>query len=144
MVTFSNAPVSSPSAFWQEARYQGFCAVCDRQYGEPDARGHRWHAHHVVPKDTLRRLRLPQYDTRGALRLCTDCHMAFEWAGPGKIAVPVTCWTQTNVCYVWEVLGVTAVQLERKYGPLDVDERWVKHLTEECPLCQASRSLTTA
>lgn len=130
-------PISDPHSFHLEARYQALCAVCGKAKGSrPDGFGRYWHAHHVCPKGILKRLHFPQYDTRNALRLCTDCHMAFEWAGPGKIAVPITKWKQQNVCYVWEVLGVAAVQLEDKYGPLDVDERWVKHLSEECDHCQ--------
>lgn len=130
------ASISNPESFHLEARYQALCAVCDRAKGRPDGFGKTWHAHHVVPRGLLKRLKLPEFDTRGALRLCTDCHMAFEWSGPGKVAVPVTCWKDQNVCYVWEVLGVTAVQIEKKYGPLDEDPRWVRHLNGECPECQ--------
>lgn len=129
-MTTSSQPLSNPASFHAEARYQRVCAVCGS--------AGPFHAHHVVARPLLRRLRLPQYDPRNALRLChPGCHFAFEWAGPGKIAVPVTCWTDQNVCYVFEALGVTAVQLEKKYGPLDVDERWVKHLNGECELCRS-------
>lgn len=132
----ATSSIASPESFWQEARWQRVCASCGQRHGRPDSRGRTWHPHHMVPRQLLRRLGLPQWDTRDALRLCTDCHMAFEWAGPGKIAVPVTAWTQQGICYCWEVLGVTAVQLEGKYGAFDIDPRWVLHLTEECPLCQ--------
>lgn len=142
VVHFSEGPVSDPHSFMLEARYQALCAVCGRARGRPDARGRTWHAHHVAPQQLLARLKLPEYDTRNALRLCTDCHMAFEWAGPGKVAVPVTSWKDQNVCYVFEVLGVTAVQLERKYGDLDADPRWVSHLEGKCELCQPTLSIT--
>lgn len=132
--------MNDPQAFWLEARYQGVCAVCGRANGRPDSRGRTWHPHHVVSRHRLKRLRLPEFDPRNALRLCTDCHMSFEWAGPGKTEVPITTWTQQNVCFVFETLGVTAVQLERKYGELDIDPRWTAHLREECAECQLQSS----
>jgi hypothetical protein len=92
----------------------------------------------------LKRLKLPEWDTRNALRLCTDCHMAFEWAGPGKVAVPVAKLTDDNICYAWEVLGVTVVQIEKKYGSFDHDPRWVKHRMGECELCQLTVRPTQA
>lgn len=128
--------ISNAESFWAEARYQRVCAVCDRVHGRPDSRGRTWHAHHVIPRKLLRRLKLPEFDTRGALRLCTDCHMAFEWAGTGKVAVPVTKFTNQNICYCWEVLGVAVVQIEKQYGDFDHDPRWVKHREGECALCQ--------
>lgn len=128
--------ISDPNSFWQEARWQRVCAVCDRANGRPDARGRTWHAHHVIPRDILRRLGLPQYDTRGALRVCTDCHMSFEWAGPGKVPLTPRHMTDQNICYIWEVLGVAVVMLERKYGEFDHEPRWVKHRMGECELCQ--------
>jgi hypothetical protein len=124
--------ISDPHSFWLEARHQRVCAAC----GSAD----EFHAHHVVSQQILRRLRLPQYDIRNALRLCVACHMAFEWAGPGKVTVPITRWVDQNVCYTFEVLGVTAVQIEDKYGKLGVDERWRRHFDRTCPLCQLSQS----
>lgn len=129
-------PICNAASFHDEARYQGLCAVCGRARGtRPDGRGRYWNAHHVVPRGKLKRLGLPEWDTRNALRLCSDCHMSFEWAGPGKVAVPVTVWKDQNVCFVWETLGVAAVQLESKYGPLDIDQRWVNHLEGKCEHC---------
>src|SRR5947209_5895427 len=119
MTTVLPDPISSPHAFCQEARFQRVCAACNSTAD--------FHAHHVVPQWLLRRLRLPRHDTRNALRLCVRCHMQFEWAGPGKVAVPITKWVSQNVCYTFEVLGVTAVQLEDKYGKLGIDERWRRH-----------------
>jgi hypothetical protein len=134
--TATTSSLSNPASFYQAARWQRVCAVCGRASGRPDARGRTWHAHHVVPKPILRRLHLPEYDTRGALRLCTDCHMAFEWAGPGKVHVMPKHMTDENICYVWEVLGVAVVQIERKYGVFDADPRWHRHRMGECELCQ--------
>lgn len=130
-MTWPATPISNPTSFWEEARWQQVCAVCET--------GGDFQAHHVVPKPILKRLREPLYDTRGALRLCEHCHMQFEWAGPGKVLVTPLHWTIENHCYVWEVLGVTAIQLERKYGPLSVDPRWEMHLEGTCELCQKPR-----
>jgi hypothetical protein len=123
-------PVSNPASFRAEARWQRVCAVCG-------AAG-SFHAHHVLPKHLLRRLKLPRYDTRGALRLCEHCHMQFEWGGPGKVEIAVRCLTDQNICYLYEVLGVTVVQLEGKYSNFDVDPRWHKHRMGECLECQLS------
>lgn len=132
----TSSTMSNPGSFHEAARWQRVCAVCDRAKGRPDVRGRTWHAHHVVPKSILRRLGLPLWDTRNALRLCTDCHGAFEWAGPGKVLVTVKHLTDENICYAWEALGVTVVQIERRYGDFDVDPRWLKHHMGECETCQ--------
>lgn len=128
----STAVVSNPRSFHLEAAWQRCCQAprCDRTG--------RFHAHHVVPKQLLRRLHLPQYDTRGALRVCWTCHMQFERAGPGKIDLPVTCWRQVNVCYVFEVLGLTVVQLEGKYGTILEVPRYAVHLDGRCEHCQST------
>jgi hypothetical protein len=46
------------------------------------------------------------------------------------------------ICYAFEVLGVTVVQLERRYGPAEDDPRWVKHEEERCELCQITEAQT--
>lgn len=125
------AVISNPQSFHLEARYQRCCQAPD--CGSTGA----WHAHHVIPKQLLRRLKLPMYDVRGALRICWTHHMQFERAGPGKIDLPVSCWQQQNVCYAFGVLGVTIVQLERKYGPILEVPRYAVHLDGGCEHCQA-------
>jgi hypothetical protein len=124
-------PLSNPASFHAEARWQRVCAV-DGTGGEP------WAAHHVVPKQLLRRLKLPLYDPRNALRLCEHCHMQFEWGGPGKVLIAVRHLTDQNICYCWETLGDAVVRLERKYTPFHQDPRWVMHRMGECGLCQLS------
>lgn len=128
--------ISNPASFRAAARWQQVCAVC--KTAKP------WHAHHVVPEQRLSKLHLPLHDPRNALRLCVDCHMSFEWGGVDKVEVRWAHMTDENICYVFEVLGVTVVQLERRYGSVDDDPRWEKHLRGECPVCQFSQSLTTA
>lgn len=128
--------ISNPQSFRAEARYQRVCAVC----GAAGA----FHAHHVVPKTILRRLRLPLYDTRNALRLCTRCHMSYEWGGPGKIRLGVFRLTDDNLCYCWETLGPTIGMIERKYGgSFALDPRWLKHRMGECERCQLNASPQT-
>ena len=119
---------SSPASFWLQARSQRVCAACGSAA--------HFHPHPVVPQQRLRRLRQPLWDTRNALRLCVRCHMQFEWGGPRKVEVPITVWTDDNVCYTFETLGETAVVLEDKYGKLDIDPRWTRHFEDACPLCQ--------
>lgn len=120
--------ISSAASFWSEARWQRVCAVCGQGGG--------FHAHHCLPKQHLRRLGLPLYDTRNALRLCDTCHMQFEWGGPGKVQLPLHCLTENNICYLYEVLGPAIVTLERKYGSFEHEPRWHKHRMGECESCQ--------
>lgn len=128
--------INNPASFRAAARWQQVCAVCGS--------GGPFHAHHVVPEQRLRHLKEPLHDPRNALRLCTNnCHMQFEWAGPGKVCVEWRHFTDENICYIWETLGVTAVQLERKYGAAEGEPRWEKHLRGECELCQRAPSPTT-
>jgi hypothetical protein len=62
--------------------------------------------------------------------------MQYEWGGPGKTPIPIRCLTDTSICYLWEILGVTVVQIERKYeGSFDNDPRWHRHRMGECE-CQ--------
>lgn len=129
--------ISDPTSFHREAQSQRVCAICDRPGGRPNFRGERWEAHHVIPKQLLRRLKLPQYDIRGALRLCTDCHGGFENGGVAKVLIPIAKLKGMNICYVWETLGVTCGQIERPYeGTFEEDPRWLLHELEECPLCR--------
>lgn len=123
-----STPISDPHSFWLEARYQRICAHCGSTWP--------WHAHHVISKNWLKRNHLPEYDTRAALRLCDRCHMQFEWAGPGKIQLVITDLTQSNLCYVWEIMGPAGQDfLDREYAGHD-DERWTCHIREECEECQ--------
>ena len=125
-------PISNALSFRAEARYQRVCAVCGS--------GGVYHAHHVISEQLLQRLGLPVLDPRNALRLCDRCHMSFEWAGPGKIAINVFHLTDQNICYVYETLGPAVSMIERKYGgSFGLDPRWQKHRMGECELCQSHR-----
>lgn len=125
--------ISNPRSFWEAARWQRVCAACDRVGGRPDFRGRTWHAHHVMARKLLRRLRHPEWDTRNALRLCTDCHGHEQGGG---ILVPVAKLKDDNICCIWEVLGIAVVQIEHVYGSFDLDPRWQRHRMGECALCQ--------
>lgn len=131
-----NLVIDNPQSFHAEAMYQLVCAVCGR--------GGAFHAHHVVPKGELRKRHLPLNDTRNALRLCAgldgnNCHMQFEWAGPGKVLVLQKHLRQSHFCYIWSVMRMAGVNLlERKYGGAD-DPRWAKHMEGDCA-CQTTVS----
>src|ERR1700757_1303065 len=103
------------------------CAVCGK--------GGAFHAHHVVDKGWLKARGMPENDTRNALRLCVRCHMQHEWAGPGKVDIPLAKLQDQNICYAFEAMGDgAAVYLERHYTGLD--DRLRRHLDHECELCQ--------
>lgn len=115
--------ISNPQSFWLEARLQVVCAVCKT--------GGRYHSHHVIAKNFLRRNRLPLWDTRNALRLCERCHMQFEWAGPGKVEILARHLTAENMCYIWAVMGAYGSDfLNREYG--GSDPRFALHLENGC------------
>jgi hypothetical protein len=128
--------ISNPQSFWEEARYQAVCAVCER--------AGPFHAHHVVSKSWLTQRGLPEYDTRNALRLCchdpNNCHFNFEWGGVGKVQVLVRHLVQLNLCYVFETMGAgPGIEfLRREYLYEEgTDVRWEQHLTSRCPWCQS-------
>jgi hypothetical protein len=55
-------------AFFEAARWQGVCAVCERPGGD-------WEAHHVVQKQVCRREHAPQHSPDNALRVCERDHV---------------------------------------------------------------------
>jgi hypothetical protein len=92
----TGAPISNAASFRAEARFQRVCALC----GRPNP----FHAHHVVEKFILRRMGVPLYDTRCALRLCAPplhCHLTFE---ARMLAVPLVALTDDNIAYTYEIL----------------------------------------
>jgi hypothetical protein len=106
--------ISNPASFREEARHQGCCAVCGSGGG--------FHAHHVISRNWLRRNHFPEYDTRGALRLCVRCHFQFEHAGPGKVQVEVRHLTLQNLCYVREIMGEATIDFLRREYAYEGDE----------------------
>jgi len=117
----SGSVVSSPRSFHNEAAWQPACAVCGRQDSF-------WHAHHVVYQQHLRARRLPEYDTRGALRLCVrdpagraagDCHFAHH---QGQRRVKASELTDDNLAHLlWAMGGLdpAAAYLGRYYDAPD-------------------------
>lgn len=123
------AIISNPASFHAEAQYQRVCAYCEKP-GD-------FHAHHVIPKQRLRKLHLPQYDTRGALRLCegldTDhCHMRIE---KGIYVLETAQLKQVNICYVWEALGVAGYNLLSE-SYTGAEARFIAHEFGNCDACQ--------
>lgn len=121
--------ISNPASFHAEAQFQRVCAYC----GKPGS----FQAHHVVPKQDLRRRGKPLHDTRCALRLCeglnTDkCHMRIE---KGIYVLETAKLKQVNICYVWETLGVAGYNmLDRDYT--GAERRFTLHDEGRCPECQ--------
>lgn len=128
------ALVNNPSSFYMEARSQLVCAVCEK--------GGDFHAHHVIPKNFLRRNHKPLHDTRCALRLCEGDHMSYTWGGVNRLVIATAKLKLVNICYVFDTFGPDADWLLTRHytGP---DERWFAHLREECPECQSPISLPT-
>jgi hypothetical protein len=120
--------ISNPTSFRAEARYQRACASCGKSGG--------FHAHHVVSKRLLRLLGRPLWDTRNALRLCEQCHMAVEWGGVRRLRIPVERLPDEAICYIYEVLGPATKRLEPTYLRLESDQRLIRHYTGGCALCQ--------
>lgn len=91
--------------FYLAARYQRICARCNR-------RGF-FEAHHVIEAQFLRRSGLPVYDPRNALRLCHACHSRHT---NRYDPLPLSCLTDENFEYAFEILGPRAIgYLEAKY-----------------------------
>lgn len=112
--------ISHPSSFWNEARYQLACAQTGR--------GGAFHAHHVVDRQHLRSMGLPQWDTRNALRLHPDAHMrgaGHHSGSPRRQKVETKKLLDCNIEYAVEVFGVAraADYLRRHYDDTDPDPR---------------------
>lgn len=111
--------ISDPESFWQEARYQGVCAETGRAGA--------FHAHHVVARQRLRDLGLPEWDTRNALRLFPDAHTlgsGHHSGSPRRQKVRTRSLLDCNIEYAVEVLGAAAGDyLRRHYDNSDPDPR---------------------
>lgn len=126
----------NPRSFFEEGRFQKFCAVCES--------AGPFEVHHVVSKHRLKKMGLYTilYDGRNALRLCEGlstnrCHGEHT---NGKLTIETAKLTNENICFVWETLDVAGQNyLERHYtGP---DARYLLHEEDggQCPLCQLLR-----
>lgn len=127
-VTFSHEPICDKIAFRLEARWHRVCVRCGA--------GGRYHAHHVVDKQTLKGLGLrgnQLYDTRNAMRLCDSldgerCHMNFEW-GNGRLKIATVKLSGENLDYAFEKLGAYAYDyLRREYDDSVPDPRLTARL----------------
>lgn len=104
-------------AFKQAAWEQRACAVTDdaRDYDEQNRLN--WEAHHVVEKRWLKANYLPLWDPRNSLRLRPDVHSGHT---SGLRRVPLTCLTDENIEYAFEVMGAAAFDyLTRLYDGTD-------------------------
>lgn len=93
-------------AFFAEARWQGCCQV----NGDT---GVDWDPHHVVRWQDLKRMGLPRYDRRNALRLSGQVH-ANHTNGSHKIHTIKLL--DCNIDYAVEIMGAErAAQYLRRY-----------------------------
>lgn len=73
-----------------------------------------WDPHHVLYEQELRRLGLPVYDPRNALRLCRTCHFNHHRTTP----LAQTALTTNNIEYAKWALGDYYIDyLNRRYIP---------------------------
>ncbi|GAC1529979.1 MAG: hypothetical protein NVS3B1_22050 [Marmoricola sp.] len=101
----SSKPISNPSSFHAEARYQGVCAVTGK--------GGEFEAHHVIYQQHLRRLGVPEYDTRNALRVGPGVH---DQHHNRKRPIRTKEVLSVNIGYAVDVMGaLSAVEYFRRY-----------------------------
>jgi hypothetical protein len=101
--------LAARDAFHMAARAQRVCQ-------NPDCPHPRrpWDAHHVVYEQELRRLGVPIWDPRNAMRLCKRCHHGHHHLHP----MPQSAITNANIEYALEVLGAYYVDyFNRRYLP---------------------------
>jgi hypothetical protein len=98
-------PLGARASFFNEARYQGKCAVTGKTG--------RWHPHHVIRWQDLKRMGLPRYDRRNALRLCEQVHVDHT---SSMHKIRTIFLLDCNIGYAVEVMGAErAVQYLRRY-----------------------------
>lgn len=84
-------------AAWMEPRY-GRCENC----GELSDR--QLHGHHVLPRQRLALLGLPQFDPRNRMNLCDKCHFEHEF-GQENRKIRVEKLPERALAYLLDVLG---------------------------------------
>jgi len=113
-------PINNPASFRNEARWQRVCAVCKK--------AGPWQAHHVLIEQELERRGVKPWDTRNALRICTEgqdnCHSRHHW----KVrAIRTVELLDCNVLYAFEILGPYAADwLRRYYDDITPDPRIIQ------------------
>lgn len=114
-------PISNPTSFHAEARWQRCCLNCH-------ATG-PFHAHHVVDKAELKKAGVRAsdlYDTRNAMRLCegldgSRCHLQFE---NRRLRIPTSKLLDEHIEYAFEALGPYAYDyLRQEYDDAQEDPR---------------------
>lgn len=108
--------INDHSAFWNEARFQVFCAGCERAKGS-------WEAHHVVYQQECVRAGAPEHSPRNVLRVCTvvpgGCHQSHHAGTRWKI--PLLALRECNIAFAEQYLGAGRAYnyLTRHYGGSD-------------------------
>lgn len=115
--------ISNPLSFFNEACHQERCAGCG-------SKTKPFQAHHVIYRQELRRRGLPEWDTRGARRVCEgplECHVNHH--SPNGPKIKTKRLTDENIEYAFESLGAYAYDyLRARYDDSDPDPRLVERL----------------
>jgi 5-methylcytosine-specific restriction endonuclease McrA len=105
--------------FRQAASGQGACQNCGRVHGF-------WEPHHVVYRDHLHQRRLPEWEPRDALRLCTACHGHHHDGTSWRLATAKL--RDENLSFAFDALGLYAADyLRRYYDDSTADPRITEH-----------------
>lgn len=106
--------ISNPESFWLEARRQAL-----------DGKLPDFEAHHVVYRQHLRDLHLPEWDTRNARAVTLRNHQLHH----DGFRIRVEDLTDENIAYAFEVMGGAAYDyLRRYYRDNPPDPRLEAHL----------------
>lgn len=94
--------LSCRRAFAEAARFQKVCAKCGK--------GGVFHAHHVVEEQILKRMGLPRWDYRCALRGCFECHFGHHGGGDSSHRITTQQLDDLNIVFIVCVFGPAARQ----------------------------------
>ena len=102
--------VDPAKAEWKRPRY-GRCQNCGLIDDMP------LHGHHVLARQKLAQLGLPEFDARNRMDLCARCHLNHEF-GMENRKIKIERVPAVALRYVLEVLGAggSAAYLERIYN----------------------------
>jgi hypothetical protein len=112
--------IDSPKGFYEEGRWQAYCAHCGF-LKRPQAVS-EWEVHHVVAKQHCRLYGAPLHSPDDALRLCAksarSCHALHT---THQILLPLACLRDENIAFAVHWLGAARafVYLHRNYSGAD-------------------------
>lgn len=112
--------INSPRAFYEEGRWQAYCACCG--YLKRTQTVSTWEVHHVVSKAHCRDYGAPRHSPDNALRLCAKapvaCHEQHTTHG---LLLPVGCLRDENIAFAayWLTPGPAYEYFRRYYAGSD-------------------------